>query len=984
MIQHWKPSFLSFVLIFSLGMASSANSSGLQSQSEFFETRVRPILINKCSTCHGPAQQQGGLRVDSLAALIKGGKSGPAIIPKNAAGSLIVQAISYSHPTLQMPPAAKLEKPQIDAITDWINNGATWPKSAANSAAEDKPLWSIQPISSPVPPKVKNGTWVKNPIDAFILQKLESKNWVPAPPATKRELLRRITFDLTGLPPTPAEMKAFISDKDPLAYAKVVDRLLDSKRYGERWARYWLDLVRYADTNGYERDAEKPFSWKYRDYVINAFNTDKPYNQFVTEQLAGDEMPGHNESSLIATGMLRLGTWDDEPNDPLQYKFERLDDLVHVTSTAFLGLTIRCARCHDHKFDAIPQKDYYALAAAFYNGYLDPSDPKLNGGPPTGKLQYPVLGFTEAGRDPKPLHLLINGDPRREADTVSPGFPSIVKNIHQPDLPPAISFDTSMRRLHLAEWITNPENPLTARIMVNRIWQHHFGEGLSRTPNNFGRKGSPPSHPELLDWLATTFMSAKDGLGRSANQWSIKKMQRLILLSNAYQMSSIHPKVALYEQKDSSNELLWRFNRQRLDADAMRDAILSVSGKLNSKEGGPGFVPTVTREALEGLSRKGAEWLPSPPEEQNRRTIYMFLKRALIMPLLTVFDFADTTQPLEARDVSLVAPQALSLLNNPFLQQQSEEFARSITKQVGSVREKQVNEIWWRALGRVPSIVELSAALKHLNETNALQKRRTQLASNIGNVAATHAKAVLWLRADQGVVAGADGKVTKWMDATGKHSAAQVNPIAQPTLVKDAISCKSAIRFDGKSRFLSLEGQVLNSQQFTIIAVANDRSNNMVHREIFSNWNSKNNIGPSVFFGLTGKSNVRLTDYFAPAGTVNKPSDLFILTGSNDISESRVYQNRAEIARIANPLPQRNLTTPYVIGQQGNINGEFWNGDIVEIQVYDHALTDTEREAIWDDLSKRHNIAPRPIPADAALASLCHVLFNTSEFLYLD
>ncbi|MEP6754438.1 MAG: DUF1553 domain-containing protein [Chthonomonadales bacterium] len=982
MTSRWKTYLLPIAPIILLGATAFAGISPADNQAEFFETKVRPLLLGKCGPCHGVNQQKADLRVDSLAALLKGGKSGPAIVPGKPESSLLIQAISYANPKLLMPPAGQLEKAQIETLSLWVTRGAVWPKDAV--PASDKPLWSIQPIARPVPPKPRNAAWVKNPVDAFVLSTLEKRGMVPAPPVGKRELLRRVTFDLIGLPPTSREISDFVNDRRPDAYARVVDRLLASPRYGERWSRYWLDLVRYADTNGYERDVEKPYSYKYRDYVIQSLNSDKPYNQFVTEQLAGDEMPGHNEATLTATGFLRLGTWDDEPNDPVQYKYERLDDLVHVSSTAFLGLTIRCARCHDHKFDPILQKDYYALGAAFFNGYLDPDDRALNGGPPMGRLKYPVLGFTEKGKNSPPLHLLINGDPRREADVVPPAFPSLVTNFHRTVDPPSADADTSRRRLQLADWITDPRNPLTARVMVNRIWQNHFGEGLSRTPNNFGRKGSPPTHPELLDWLSTIFVSDTDGLNKPASAWSIKKMHRLILLSNTYQMSSLHPLQEKYNQHDSGNELLWRFNRRRLDADAMRDSILAVSGQLNLKEGGPGFVPTVSRAALEGLSRKGAEWLPSPPDEQNRRTIYMFLKRSLIMPLLTIFDFADTTQPLEARDVSLVAPQALALLNNPFLQQQSEEFARVIEKQVGPNREKQVAAVWQRALGRNPSPTELSAALTHLTEAANQQKRNVEAVSKTtGNVEMIHAKAVLWLRADQGVETNSSGQVTKWVDAAGKHSAAQIDPKAQPTFVKDPAG-RPVVRFDGKGKFLAIDGQVIHSQQFTIIAVANDRDGGMQHREIFSNWNSKNNIGPAVFFGLTGKSNVRLTDFFAPAGTVSRPSDLFVLSAINSSTDSRVYQNRSELARVANPLPPRTLNTPYVIGQQGNINGEYWNGDILEVQVYDHALTDAERESIWDDISKRHGIAGRPIPADAALASLCHVLFNTSEFLYVD
>ncbi len=996
MIHIWNNSTLGFALTLFACLSAYGGTVGSDTQAEFFESKVRPILVNRCGSCHGAGQQKGNLRVDSLTALLKGGKSGAGIVARKAESSRIIEAVNYANPKLQMPPSGKLDSREIEDLKLWIDQGARWPQAVKPDAGSAKPFWSVQPILHPAPPKVRNSSWVRNPIDSFVLSSLERKGMVPAPLVGRRDLLRRVYFDVVGLPPSPKEVADFLVDKTPGAYAKLVDRLLDSPRYGERWARYWLDLVRYADTNGYERDAEKPYSWKYRDYVIRALNEDKPYDRFIAEQLAGDELPDRSESTVTATGFLRLGTWDDEPNDPLQYKYERLDDLVHASSAAFLGLTVRCARCHDHKFDPISQKDYYAFAAAFYNGYLEPGDGKLMGGPPPERLKLPVLGFTDRNQSAPPLHLLINGDPRRESDVVPPGYLSVLTKLQRPVVPPGPGADTTQRRLQLARWITDTRNPLTARVIVNRIWQYHFGQGLVRTPNNFGHKGALPTHPELLDWLASSFVAKDEGGSWQATSliphpsslacgWSLKKLHRLILLSNTYQMASVHPLQNRYNQHDAGNEMLWRFNRKRLDADAIRDSILAVSGQLNLKESGPGFVPTVTREGLEGLSRKGAEWLPSAPQEQNRRTVYMFLKRALIMPLLTIFDFADTTQPLEQRDISLVAPQALALLNNPFLQQQSDAFARHIEKECGKDRQRQAERVWQIALGRAPSPSELSESLAHMRQVEVRENERARSVSAASRgTAAPHSKASLWLRADGEVETDSGGAVLKWTDAAGKHSAGQLDSKARPVLVRNALNGKPAIRFDGQGRFLSVEGQPLTSQQFTIIAVVNDRATGKGHREIFSNWNFAGNIGPSVFLGLTGASSVRLTDFFAPAGTVSNPAEPFILTAISSSNDARVYQNRSELARVANPMPQRNLTVPYVIGQQGNINGEFWNGDIMEVQVYDYALSDAEREAVWEDLNRRYGIAARPVPADPALASLCHVLFNANEFLYID
>jgi hypothetical protein len=949
-------------------------------KSEFFENRVRPILQAHCVSCHGEAVQQGGLRLDTREGFLKGGKRGPVLAPEKPAESLLLQVVT-NHPTLKMPPNGPLKPQQITALTEWVRTGATWPEYAGKPKQEHQAaLWSLRSVRKPPVPKTKNQktshqpptTSHRNPIDAFILQKLDANGLTPAPPATKVQLMRRAYFDLIGLPPTPQEIAAYLADRSPNAYEKLLDRLLASPHYGERWSRYWLDLVRFADTNGYERDDEKPYAWKYRDYVIRSLNQDKPYNRFVTEQLAGDELPDRNEETVTATAFLRIGTWDDEPNDPLEYKYDRLDDLVHATTSAFLGFTVRCARCHDHKFDPISQKDYYAIANAFAGGYLEAGDRKLMGGPPPEKLGYATLGFTEKGRDAPTLRLLKNGNPHSEGEAVPPGFLSMVTQVKREVVPPPPDAKTSTRRLQLARWITDPAHPLTARLFVNRLWQHHFGQGLVRTPNNFGSKGAPPTHPELLDWLAADFV---------AHGWKTKRMHRMIMLSNAYRMASIHPQQTAYERKDALNRFLWRAHRRRLDADAMRDSILTVSGDLNPKMGGPGFLPAVPQEVLEGLSKKGAEWNPSAPDEQRRRSVYMYLKRALLLPLLTVFDFGDTTAPLEQRDVTTVAPQALSLLNNPFVHQQSDVFARRIEKEVGADRVKQIERAWRLAFGRAPTTTESRAALAYLQRTPAVPRVQAPVT---GELTATQAIR-LWLRADKGVQTDANGKVTAWADQSKLgFQAVQAVGDAQPTLIPEALRGQPALRFDGKDDFLGLVAPVLTSQQFSIFAVASDRAPNESHREIFSNWRREDNVGTSVFLGTTGAATVRFTDYFTSAGILSRPQQPFILTGIADTGSVTVSQNRTEMARLATSLVTRNLAPPYVIGQQGNINGEFWNGDIFEILVFDRALSAVECEQVWDMLNHRYGLAPRVPTADAALASLCRVLMNANEFLYVD
>jgi mono/diheme cytochrome c family protein len=991
-------------------------------QADFFESRIRPLLVEQCSRCHGPAKQLGGLRLDSREALVKGGGRGSSFTAATTDQSLFMQAV-LGKGGLQMPPGAPLKQKQIDDLRQWVAMGAPWPDHTAGAPAGD--LWSAKPVKFVAPPKVdgwplnaanskikSQKSKIENPIDAFILAKLGEKGLSPAPPADRRTLIRRVTFDLTGLPPTSAEIANFIGDKQPGAYERVVDRLLASPRYGERWARYWLDLVRYADTNGYERDAEKPNSWRYRDYVINAFNNDKPYDRFIIEQLAGDELPNANEETWTATGFLRLGTWDDEPNDPLEYTYDRLDDLVHSTTTAFLALTVKCARCHDHKFDPLPQRDYYAIAAHFWPGYLRPADRELIGGPPRDKVKFPVLAFTNEA-DTTPLHLLEKGNAHNPGPVVEPGYLTLVNNVKMDANAPKGS-----KRLQLAEWIANPANPYTARVLVNRVWQQHFGRGLVSTSDNFGRKGALPTHPELLDWLAAAFVAPDSGskteqegknAGRQENgdgkdsaekqkdknaengdhtskgAWSIKKLQRLIVTSTTYKQSSLNPKQAEFEQKDSLNEWLWHGPRTRLDADSLRDAILAVSGRINLQMGGRGFTPTVSKEALEGLSRKGAEWIVSPNGEQNRRSIYLFLKRALIPPLMTVFDFGDTTAPMAQRDVTLSPTQALAMLNNDFLTQQSEAFARRVIKEAGNDPSEQVKAAWRLALGRAPSAKEASEAIAYVANNPAPNAARLPGDLPVRN------DLTLWLRADGVTTKVQDGKLVRWEDLSGKGNHASISQEAnRPTLLQTPPNIEpnpaglkvNSVQF-GNGQYLNVYGQPITGQQFTIIAVANDTGNGS-HREIISNWRRKDNIGTAIFLGTTGADTVRFTDSFAPAGRLTEPGKMHILTAVSNMGQAAVYQNRESIATIASGLTPRKTDGQYVIGTQGDINGEYWNGEIAEILVWDRALTDAERTQVWDYLSNRYGIA-KPLPPIApGLVSLCRILFNLNEFIFVD
>jgi hypothetical protein len=652
-------------------------------------------------------------------------------------------------------------------------------------------------------------------VDAFIRKELERRELSPAPPAEKLALLRRASFDLLGLPPLPGEAEAFLSDDSPEAYEKLVERLLASPRYGERWGRHWLDLVRFAESDGYERDGAKPNAWRYRDYVVRSFNEDQPYDRFITEQLAGDELDQPTTDSLIATGFYRLGSWDDEPDDKEEARYDELDDVVRTTGSAFLGLTVNCARCHDHKFDAIPQRDYYRLLAFFSGlkhsnevplvpaaeveahraalaaadakvkelegeiaGLVEPARTRIfqeklarlpaklreaqalpadrrsgeekadaekaqkQAAPTAEELEqaldaepkekrsglkrrieeinrgrprpYPMaLGVVEDGPSAPPTHLLVRGNAHQRGEEVAPGYLSLLTTAN-PAIASRAGARTSFRRRALAEWIADPRNPLTARVMVNRVWQFHFGRGIVRSPSDFGAMGDPPTHPALLDWLARELIEGG---------WRLKPLHRLIMTSSTYRTSSRCE--GRGAEVDPQNDLFWRADLRRIEAEAIRDAVLSTSGRLNLKMGGPSVFPPIPAQVLHGQSRPGDGWGKSEPSESSRRSVYVFVKRSLPLPILEVFDSADTGQTCSRRNVTTIAPQALSMLNSEFLAGESRSFAERVLREAGSDPRAQVERAYRLALARAPSPSEAGTAA-------ALLARQRELASGPG------------------------------------------------------------------------------------------------------------------------------------------------------------------------------------------------------------------------------------------------------------
>ncbi len=678
----------------------------------FFEKKIRPILAEHCFSCHGAEKQRGKLRLDSRAAMTAGGESGPAIVAGKADDSLLIKAVRQQG-ELKMPPRKTLSKQTINDLAAWIQKGAPWPggdkviavkQTEAEVTDKDREHWSFRPLKRPPVPEVG----ADNPVDAFVVAKLKSKGLMLSGPASARELIRRVTFDLIGLPPSPEAVDKFVRDPSDAGYEKLVDGLLQSPQYGERWGRHWLDVVRFAQSNGYERDAEKPNAWRYRDYVIDSFNADKPFDLFVREQIAGDEIAPVTDAGRTATGFYHLGVWDDEPDDQKQADMDQLDDMVSTVGEAFLGLSIGCARCHDHKFDPIPQDDYYSMVAFLRNikpgrkvekekGY-DPSQIALENGGQT-------LGVNEEGPEAPPTFVLAAGQVARKGKQVEPQFPRVLcrTNDQAAPKPFAKNEKTSGRRTQLADWIVSKDNPLTARVIVNRLWHWHFGRGLSATPSDLGRNAPPPTHPELLDWLAADLI---DG------GWTLKRIHKQIVLSQTYRQSSaLRADAAAI---DPANSLLWRQNLRRLEAEAIRDAVLATSGSLNLARGGPGIFPTLPREVLETQSRPGLGWKPSSPEEQNRRSVYIFVKRTLGVPLLETFDFPSPDKSAAARNTTTIAPQALILLNSEFMDKQAAAFAKRAQQSGSRDFARDVEQVWRFALQRSPSEQERRIAIAYL------------------------------------------------------------------------------------------------------------------------------------------------------------------------------------------------------------------------------------------------------------------------------
>jgi mono/diheme cytochrome c family protein len=727
---------------------------------------VLPILLRRCTVCHGPRRQEAGLDLRSRAAMLRGGKSGPAIVVGTPEKSLLLKKIHSG----EMPPRRRIvevsikpiENAETDLLARWIALGAPEVQQEPDVAGsrpdplvtdKDRDFWAFQPPHAGTPPAVRQQARVRNPIDAFVIHKLEPRGLTLAPEADRATLLRRAYLDLTGLPPEPAEVRAFLADRDPQAYEKLIDRLLASPRYGERWGRHWLDLAGYADTEGKrEQDLVRPFAWRYRDYVIRAFNTDKPYDRFLLEQIAGDELADYEHApeitqelydNLVATGFLRMApdpTWYNLTNF-LPDRLEVIADEIDVLGSVVMGLTLKCARCHSHKFDPIPHRDYYRLLDVF-KGAFDEHDwmkPNwlggLSHGPRTDrdlpwvttkerqqweadntKLQKEIDALkaeqakkpssqTEAQikalqvkllpepkiralwdrGEPSPTYLLQRGDYLRPGRLVGPGVPSVLTDGKTPFevKPPWPGARKTGRRLALARWLTQPDQPLTARVLVNRLWKLHFGKGIVKTLDNFGKAGAPPTHPELLDWLAVELVQ---------RGWSIKAMHRLMMTSATYRQSSAV--TVAHEQFDPDNSFCSRMPLKRMDAESLYDSMLLVAGCLDETRYGP---PSSVEVRGDGLAT------PKATARGWRRMIYVQSQRKVVPTHLENFDFPQMNPNCVERRGSTAATQALHLLNNGMVRRLAEQFARRVRQEVGVNPEQQIEWVYLTALSRPPS-----------------------------------------------------------------------------------------------------------------------------------------------------------------------------------------------------------------------------------------------------------------------------------------
>lgn len=757
-----------------VGLLLLQGMSWAQSPEDHFEKKVRPLLVERCLKCHGPETSRSNLRLDSKEGIIKGGKQGAVVVPNAPAESLLLNVVRRQG-DLKMPPDGPLSTKEITDLELWIKQGAVYPQSnkIVRGTAEH---WSFQPIELISVPNVKKREWIRNPVDAFILSKLETAGITPSKQADKRTLIRRVSFDLTGLPPTLSESALYLADDSANAYENMVNRYLASPAYGERWGRHWLDVARYSDSNGLDENVAHGNAWRYRDYVVQSFNNNTPYNQFVSEQIAGDLLPFKSDSEkhahLIATGYLTLGPKVLAEVDKKKMEMDIIDEQIDTMGKTFLGLTLGCARCHDHKFDPILTGDYYSLAGVFKStktmeslvtiakwnentlanekeaallkehtakvteskkkaeDFLEEqrkvvaSDKKLTlkeieallkdeSKATLKKLkdataalekatpEFPsAMGVTEGKVSDVPIH--IRGNTDRLGKVMPRAVPVVLSKANAPSFP-----EKASGRLELANWIASPSNPLTSRVMVNRVWRWHFGRGIVPTPDNFGLLGTNPTHPELLDWLANQFIQSN---------WSIKDLHKTIMFSNTYKQASTL--IPASDEKDSSCSLYWRFVPKRLEGEVLRDSLLAVSGQLDKTMGGSLLQVKNRAFFFDHTSKDMTKY------DSNRRSLYLPVVRNNLFVVFSLFDGTDAAVPNGDRANTTIAPQALFFLNSKLVLDASELLAQKSIENAPT-QEAQVLHLYENVFGRNPTLEEADRAKDFLLQALKLSENNS-------------------------------------------------------------------------------------------------------------------------------------------------------------------------------------------------------------------------------------------------------------------
>ena len=1058
--------WLAFVAASCVVSAAVADERQLANE-KFFESHVRPLLVAKCLKCHGDQKQRGGLRLDSREAALEGGESGASLVPGDLKKSLLIEAINYE--SLEMPPDKKLSDDEIAVLTRWVTDGAVWPDSGAKSGKakpgrhgisdEDRKWWAFQPIQLPPLPVVTNEKWARNEIDRFVLSKLEQAQLAPAAEADRGTLIRRLSFDLIGLPPTPEEIAAFVSDDQPQAYERLVDRLLASERYGERWARHWFDLTRYNESDGYRQDAYRPDMWRYRDYVIQSFNADKPFNQFVSEQLAGDELDPDNPDARIATGYWRLYLYEYNQRDARTHWQSILDELTDVTGEVFLGLGIGCAKCHDHKFDPILRDDYFrlqahfssivprdkepvvrpdqlatyqaqltkwetatqsihdeidrirqpyvkkALAGAFQKFppdvravadipfaersaldhqmmdlmerqiYLETEKPKLKeeDSKRVEELQKELAKFDDIKPAPLPVSLTVTDAGAVPAKTVVPGdrkardiLPGLLTILNpQPTNVTSIEAapNSTGRRAALARSLTSADNPLTPRVIVNRVWQAHFGAGIVPTASDFGHLGELPTHPELLDWLARYFVD---------HGGNFKSLHRLMVLSATYRQSASNPQSEAATLLDPLNQLRWRWDVRRLDAEQIRDAMLLTAGELDLTAGGP-----------------------SVEANKPRRSIYTKQMRNSLDPFLAAFDVADGFNSTAKRNVTTTPTQSLLMVNGSWPLGRSKPFAGRIDKLVaqrepGTDPHVAAAKAAWRlAFGREPDESELASATHFLRDSGNSTKTVAPLTSDF---AATQSMAADISPSNPG---------TQWKLATK-------TPLFEGDFTLEAVVQLRSIYPDANVRTIASQWDGDQTHPGWNLGVTSTKSKHEPRNLILQLVGTAAGNDVPIYEVLPSNLKLELNRpyYVAVCVRLGETSDKGVTFFVQDLSKPGSEMQTASVAhRVTGGLK---LDKAFVLGDRDGKQRSRWDGLLDDVRLSSAALLPSELRAksgvlpsVVGDWNFNDSSSPGQTMSGAerqlavtteesgglvksALADLCHVLLNSNEFLYLD